>query len=370
MTTGLIPGEPVPWFHANALSGNPRFAFDTVAGRWVVLLLMGSGARPEAQAALDLLAQNRALFDDQSACFFGVTVDQQDAPTGRIAQQLPGIRWFLDYDHAVSTKLRAAEVKGDRVSYAPQWLLLDPMLRVRRILPITQGGELFAELRGLLAHPMPHPPSAPVLIVPNVLSPEICRHLIGLYQQQGGKESGFMQEVNGITVEKMDPDHKRRSDLILDDQKLIDSLKARFHRNLRPMIQRAFQFEATRIERFLVSCYDAEVRGHFRAHRDNTTKGTAHRRFACTINLNADEFEGGDLSFPEFGPRTYRAPTGGAVIFSCSLLHEARPVTAGRRYAFLPFFYDDEGARIRERNLEFVTGNLKNYASGLPAEAS
>ena len=49
-----------------------------------------------------------------------------------------------------------------------------------------------------------------------------------------------------------------------------------------------------------------------------------------TINLNADDYEGGDLRFPEFGPRTYRAPTGGAVVFSCSLLHEATPVTRGR----------------------------------------
>ena len=88
------------------------------------------------------------------------------------------------------------------------------------------------------------------------------------------------------------------------------------------------------------------AQGHFRPHRDNTTKGTAHRRFAVTINLNADEYEGGDLCFPEFGPRTYRAATGGAVVFSCSLLHEARPVTLGKRYAFLPFLYDDEAANI------------------------
>jgi hypothetical protein len=35
-------------------------------------------------------------------------------------------------------------------------------------------------------------------------------------------------------------------------------------------------------------------------------------------------------------------------VFSCSLLHEATRVTAGRRYAFLPFFYDQAGADILE----------------------
>ncbi|MFN3513998.1 MAG: hypothetical protein ACK41C_13190 [Phenylobacterium sp.] len=43
------------------------------------------------------------------------------------------------------------------------------------------------------------------------------------------------------------------------------------------------------------------------------------------------------------------------MIFSCSLLHEATPVTRGVRYAFLPFFYDDEGAKVRETNAQFLT---------------
>jgi hypothetical protein len=49
-----------------------------------------------------------------------------------------------------------------------------------------------------------------------------------------------------------------------------------------------------------------------------------------TINLNAEEYDGGDLRLPEFGRQAYRAPTGGAVVFSCSLLHEALPVTRAR----------------------------------------
>jgi predicted 2-oxoglutarate/Fe(II)-dependent dioxygenase YbiX len=134
-------------------------------------------------------------------------------------------------------------------------------------------------------------------------------------------------------------------------------------------VKRAYQFEATRIERWLVACYDGGTGGHFRAHRDNTTKGTAHRKFACTINLNADDYDGGDLRFPEFGPRTYRAPTGGAVIFSCSLLHEARPVTRGRRYAFLPFFYDEAGAVLRERNMPHVAPEISGYRAGNGAAA-
>jgi hypothetical protein len=72
------------------------------------------------------------------------------------------------------------------------------------------------------------------------------------------------------------------------------------HRRLVPEIGKAFQFRVTRIERYIVACYDAAEGGHFRAHRDNTIKGTAHRRFAVTVNLY-DGCDGGELWFPEVG---------------------------------------------------------------------
>ena len=61
----------------------------------------------------------------------------------------------------------------------------------------------------------------------------------------------------------------------------------------------------TRIERDLVACYDSETGGHFGPHRDDTGIAIAHRRFAVSINLNAD-FEGGEISFPEYGPNASR----------------------------------------------------------------
>ncbi len=137
--------------------------------------------------------------------------------------------------------------------------------------------------------------------------------------------------------------------MTIQNPEICRALSARVNRSLRPAISRAFNFDATRMERYIVACYDAAVGGHFRPHRDNTTKGTAHRRFAVTINLN-DEFDGGELRFPEFGMRTYRAPPGGAIVFGCGLLHEATQVTKGRRYAFLPFLYDDAAAAERAAN--------------------
>jgi predicted 2-oxoglutarate/Fe(II)-dependent dioxygenase YbiX len=151
----------------------------------------------------------------------------------------------------------------------------------------------------------------------------------------------------------VDSDLKRRKDYHFNDPALIDKVIDRLRRRLAPEIKKAFQFEVTRIERQVIVCYDSGSGGYFRQHRDDGTLATSHRRFAVTINLNTEEYEGGDLRFLEYGPRTYRAPTGGAIVFSCSLLHEALPVTRGKRYAYVPFLFDEPAALIQEQTLKF-----------------
>ena len=200
----------------------------------------------------------------------------------------------------------------------------------------------------------------PILVIPNVFEPEFCQHLIALYEKHGGEESGFMRDVDGKTIKLNDHSHKRRKDYLIEDPELMRQLQARISRRVNPEIWKIYAFKVTRMERYIVSCYAAEDEAHFRAHRDNTTKGTAHRRFAVSINLNA-EFEGGEVSFPEYGSRSFKAPIGGAVIFPCALLHAVSKVTSGRRYAFLPFLYDEEAAKIRETNNQFLGEGMSSY---------
>src|SRR5258708_20386227 len=99
----------------------------------------------------------------------------------------------------------------------------------------------------------------------------------------------------------------------------------------------------------MIGCYGGEDEGHFHPHRDNQGALTAHRRFAISINLNGD-FDGGQVMFPEYNRRGLKVPTGWAIVFPCAILHSVATVMRGRRYAFLPFFYDEEGSRIRAAN--------------------
>ena len=371
----LTRGDPAPWFTQRA-TGNPRYTFDTAAGRYLVLCFYASSSDPVAQATLDAVLAERKLFDDDRACFFGVTLDPRDETEGRVQSLLPGIRHFFDLDGAVS-KLYGAiprdAAPGEAAIEARRfWIVIDPTMRVLARIPFAPDGADRRAVLDLVAG-LPSPDrfagvelQAPVLFLPNVFEPEFCRRLVELYEEKGGAESGFMRQVGGKTVAVHDHSHKRRKDVEIEDAELKRQLQIRIQRRVTPEILKVHSFKATRMERYIVGCYSADDGGHFRAHRDNTTSGTAHRRFAVSINLNS-EFEGGEVSFPEYGPRSFKPPAGGAVVFSCSLLHAVSKVTRGVRYAFLPFLYDEEAARLRERNAASLGEGSVYRAGPLPA---
>lgn len=353
----LAAGDAAPTFHQRSAS-NPRYAFDTAAGRYIVLCLLASAANPAGARALGHALAHGA-FDDDTACCFVVSNDPQDEAQARLANRIPGLRILWDHDLTVARAYGAAPLAPDTGPLRPAWVVIDPALRVIEVIPFTAGGEDLARLDAVLAALPPvarHTGialQAPILYLPRVFEPDLCRRLIDLYDAQGGQTSGFMREVDGRTVGLNDPRHKSRSDCMIQDADLIALLQDRFRRRVVPEIAKAHQFHVTRMERYLIGCYTAAEGGHFAAHRDNTTAGTAHRRFAVSVNLN-DDFDGGEVSFPEYGPQGFKAPPGGAVVFSCSLLHMVGRVTEGARYAFLPFLYDDAAARLRDANRHLV----------------
>lgn len=343
-----LPGELAPRF-ITATDQNPRFHFDSLGGVWSLLLFHGSLEAPASRAALEAVLSARDVFDDVDAYFFGVSVDPRDRTEKGLKPTLPGIRYFWDFDASAS---RLYGVAQDGV-YRATAFLLDRQKRVVAVAPASGVAGLIERLkRELLAEAEAREGLfAPVLTLPRIFEPELCRALINYYESVGGEPSGFMREVGGRTVRVSDTSFKRRRDATITDEGLVEATRVRITRRLIPAVEKFLGWRATRIERYIVACYSAEERDFFNAHRDNTTPGTAHRKFAVTINLNAEDYEGGELRFPEFGTRGYKPPTGGATVFCCSLLHQATPVTRGVRYAFVPFLYDEQGRAIREANL-------------------
>lgn len=350
--TGEIRAEQLGYgefarLFTGALDVKPRYGFSAVGGRWIVLQFLVRLGADLARDAHQAILDSSELFDDKDASYFGVCIDPRDFAAGPLTT-LPGRRYFQDFDEAI-TKLYGVKIPG---GYYPMTILLDRSMRVVAAEPLRRTAYVLDLMRRLIEEERPvlADRTAPILTVPRVFEPEFCKTLIEYYQRDGGSPSGFMRQLDGKTVGVHDPKFKRRRDTTIEDEDLRNQAVSRISRRLLPAIEQAFNWRGTRIERYIVACYSSEDRGFFHSHRDNTTLGTAHRKFAVSINLNADEFEGGELRFPEFGPRTYKPPTGGATVFSCSLLHEATPVTSGVRYAFLPFLYDEESKQIREQN--------------------
>jgi hypothetical protein len=313
----LQVGDPAPWFRQKSTS-NPDFAFDTVAGRYIVLCFYGTGADEIGRGALAAFQeQHRSLFDDDKIALFGVSVDPADLAQGAPSRSCPasGTSGISTARSGVSTARCLTTRRAWGFPFAVSgWCSTRPCgcgpssRSGRTAATAARCWPIFAPCRRWCRFAGFEIP-APVLVIPDVFEPEFCRHLIGLYEEHGGQESGFMREVDGKTVATHDRSHKSRKDFTITDQGLMQQIQKRIVRRVNPEIEKVHFFKPTRMERYIVSCYAAEDGGHFRAHRDNTTKGTAHRRFAVSINLNAD-FDGGEVSFPEYGPRSYKAPPG------------------------------------------------------------
>ncbi len=371
----LLPGDPAPWVQLPTTSF-PSVRLDKAAGRYVVLCFLASTRDAGAQAALQAIASRRALFDDARASLFAVSNDRADQQAG-LKDQIPGIRFYWDFEGEVALLYGAlspeAKRAEGRVEVRQVWYVLDPMLRVIKVVPFGDDPAASAKtaLDYLEALPQPAqhagieiPP--PVIVLPSVFEPDFCARLIQAYEAHGGKLSGFMSEVDGKTVVRENAEIKVRRDVTIADRDVQVEIQRRVQRRIVPEIKKVHQFDVTRMERYIVACYAAEDGGHFNMHRDNTTKGTAHRRFAVSINLNGD-FDGGEIMFPEYGPRTFKPPVGGAVVFSCSLLHGVTKMTRGRRYAFLPFLYDEAAAAVRAQNNPHLGEGVGKYdpATGL-----
>jgi peroxiredoxin/predicted 2-oxoglutarate/Fe(II)-dependent dioxygenase YbiX len=356
-------GDPAPWFSIPS-TNNPLFHFSTVGGRRVVLFFFASTAFEQIQVMLKSFQELSEEFQSLQVHRFGVSVDPGDKEQNRPTTIAPSFIFFWDLDKTVSQQygvFRDVEQNGVAgVHYTPQTFILNENLQIINILPMGEPHQHAQQVLDFIKTlpPIEEPRAAtrhaPVLVIPNVLDKASCRSLIDMYKANGGGPSGFMRQVDGKTVALHDDTFKKRRDFFIQDPKLQQRLNAIILRRVQPEIEKAFQFTITRFERYLVGCYDADSGGYFLPHRDNTSKATRHRRFAMTLNLNVGEYTGGFLRFPEYAPHGYKGDSGTAIIFSCSVLHEATPVISGQRFALLSFFYGNEDAVVRQANFKYL----------------
>ena len=335
----LSAGDIAPQCTLPALDGrNVDIRADDIAGNPIVLLFCPGFSEAVADALAGVVATQQS-FSSAGARLFAITLD--DATVAQ-AQNIP-FPVLLDGDGAV---FQAFDADAREI---PTTVVLRPNQHVMAILkspPGAQATEALAYVQRLAAERQPvrmiH--HAPVLTVPDVLSAGDCRDLITIFQTRG---QTFMPPGPGIDYIGTDykmriPEYGRadRIDHWIVDKDTESLLHRRIAQRLLPEIAKAFQYRVTRWERLRIGCYQGERGGELHGHRDNV-EPTPYRRFAMSINLNVEEFAGGELRFPEFGDQRYRPANGTAIAFSSSLLHEAMHVTAGHRLVLLAFLFGE-----------------------------
>ena len=330
---GFTRGDRAPDFLLPTTEGVLGRFYDRFTGTLVVLVFLPDADEGELRGLLD----RQAAIEAAGARIVAVTPGPAEA-NAAAAQRL-GIGFTLFAD----PKGKIAEGYGALTGA----YVID---RNQRVLTALQGPASDCTRRALafLEAEVPAPPSnlvtaqAPVLLLPDVLEPAFCARLIEVWQGDHAEGAVRLKApgANEDQTRAIDYSLKKRLDHRLDGP-LNQDLSQRVMNRIGPEIMKSFQFRPHVLEKFCIAAYDAARGDYFRPHRDNTTPQTQDRRFAVAINLN-EGYEGGGLRFPEFGDQRYRTTAGGAVVFSCSLLHEATPVTQGRRFAALSFIFGEE----------------------------
>jgi hypothetical protein len=176
--------------------------------------------------------------------------------------------------------------------------------------------------------------TAPVLVLPRVFEREFCTQVIRLWEKGDHKDMGVSSRYGNVGM----LDLKRTEDYMVTEPMMQKAISDRLAWRIGPELIKVFAYDREfGFDAHVVLSYSADGKHFFGAHRDNGAPTTADRSFAVSLNLN-DDFEGGELVFPEYSGIKVCPPAGAAAVFSCSLLHEALPVTRGRRFVLTTFF--------------------------------
>lgn len=344
----VAPGDRAPPCFGVTLEG-AFYSFEQQAGRPALLVLGGALPAPAVAPLLAACLRRQGELADHGVdlLLLGQAAMLRDV-CGALAE--PAGVVMVDCDAAFPARCGAGTER-------PLVLVLDHGLRVAtRLEADDPEGIAAAALACIRAWPTEPAREislpAPVLMLPGVLDRAFCRELIETFEAEQSFDSGFSSmDAAGNPISRIDHAKKQRRDCLIEPGgalhgRLLDALT----RRCLPEIRKAFQFSVTHTDRILVARYD-EPGGHFRRHRDNSGRNVAFRQFAISVNLNTECYDGGHLLFPEFNAHRYRPTTGGAVVFSASLLHEVAPVTRGRRYVLLTFLH---GAEAEARRLAYL----------------
>ena len=336
----LERGDRVPNFVLADLGGAFRLFYDLTKGGPGVVAL-ADGADPATATLLAAMLKEQAAFAGIGAELFAIVTGAPERVAALARQTAPGDLPFPIFVDAEAKVSRVYPVKGEAKGL--KLVVVDPNQRVLTSFAGAAPDTLLHHARDWLAQhwraatPVDGGQPAPVLMVPDAFDLALCRTLIDAWRGDH-VELGVSGSTDALLYDK-----KKSQDHIVRDPDMVKRISTTLNRRIAPEVMKAFTFKGPYgFDGHIVLGYDATRRDFFGPHRDNMSPRTRHRRFAISLNLN-DDYEGGELRFPEYGGALYRMAAGTACVFSCSLLHEAVPVRKGQRFVLTTFMCDPTG---------------------------
>lgn len=320
-------------------------ADDHLSGQYLIMAFLSDPDHERTVPLLRSLADLEDRFDGANATVLAISASS-DATGNKARKRAAGFPWPIIGD--ASGALFASYGLHKGTDRADRLVLITPYRQIRTWFDLEEdAASALVTIMDILHNAQDaeearwSPPHAPVLVVPNVFSPEECANLV----QSVVTETPFMVrqprpgEVAGnYRIPVYDHFRQDRIDLIIKDRNTLAILDERIFGRVVPMIKKAFAFDVTRREDLHIARYVGKREGITMGHRDNMEPPGAHRRFALSVSLN-DDYEGGGITFGEFSPKAYRVPAGTAMVFSSSLLHEVQETTSGVRYNLISHFF-------------------------------
>jgi hypothetical protein len=303
----LEAGDFIPNFIANGRNG----ALDIQSkahSQFILLLTDRTSATLETESATTAKKLNIPLYI--------ISKDKESATKANHIFFEPNLKYFFadetdkhDFIVLVSKNLKINTIFRTR---DPQGTLIDIINQIASNRPIH------------------HNSAAPILIVPDVISKDLCDRLIDY------------AEINGDHGHTASRPNKSRFH-ISPNKSLLSELDDKLSRSLLPEIEKTFYSKITHREAYKICSYDAEKQGRFTLHRD-TIDPYRHRRYGFSLALN-DNFSGGGINFPEYNDNIVSAGIGSAIVFPGSLFHQISTIQTGIRWALISFLFSQDEAR-------------------------
>ncbi len=290
----LSPGDRAPNLTLPDLAGRTRRLYQEVSGGPIVIVTVPDPLAGRGRNVLDELSRRTAALTRLGAHCVVLTRRPPE-----LAAPLAAQVWIDPYGDAMAL-FRPSLAAGGQASASAA--VLDANQRLVALYAAEETADAVdaaVRLVETLVSETAREPhdldrTAPVLVVPRLLPPELCDRL----------------SVLATDRPVQDPDLKRATAVCLGAR-------------LGNEIRRAFQFRPQlRFEPFRIVAAGAEATA-----RRGATEDQPRHRFVALVGLATDE-AGAGVVLPEYGPHVYRLRQGVAVAFSCELLYRIVQVPA------------------------------------------